>query len=148
MTDLRIEYDRGTMVIHLEEFLSCRSVAKVKKLLKIIQRSYTPEAADQMRQFIRDKVSGLDALMKVSANQYVRLKEEVRNIQNDVDVWKSQRDRNTKNSNPYKHYNDKLKVSREQLRDAKKSLNTVKREFDNHAKDKVFFEKMLSEIFS
>lgn len=148
MTDLRIEYDRGIMVIHLEEFLSCRSAAKVKKLLKIIQRSDTPEVADQIRQHIQSRVSGLDALMKVSANQFVRLKEQVRNIQNDVDVWKSQRDRNTKNSNPYKYYNDKLKVSREQLREAKKSLNTVKREFDNHAKDKVFFEKLLSEIFS
>lgn len=148
MTDLRIENDRGKMIIHLEEFLSCRSISKVKKLLKIIQRSYTPEVADQMRWHIENRVNGLDALMKVSANQCVRLKEEVSNIQNDVNVWKSQRDRNTKNSSPYKYYNDKLKVSREKLRDAKKSLNTVKCEFDNHAKDKVFFEKLLSEIFS
>lgn len=148
MTDLRIEYDRGKMIIHLEEFLSCRSVAKVKKLLKIIQRSYTPEAADQMQQFIKDKVSGLDGLMKISANQCVRFTEEVKNIQNDVDVWKSQRSRFKKSEKGWEHYNDNLKKSREKLRDAKKSLNTVKREFDNHAKDKVFFEKLLSEIFS
>jgi len=147
MTDLRIRYDNGEMVIHLEEFLSCRSIAKVKKLLVIIQRSYNPEAADQLQQYIRNKVEELDALTKALPNRYVRLKEEVRNIQNDVDVWKSQRDRNTKNSSPYIYSHDRLKISREKLRDAKKLLNTVKCEFDNHVKNKAFLNKLLSEIF-
>lgn len=148
MTDLEIMYNNGRMVIHLEEFLSCRSITKMRKLLKVINQSDTPEIADQIQQHVRDRVSGIDGLAKVSANQIVRLKEEIRNIQNDVDVWKSQRDRNTKNSSPYKYYNDKLKVSREKLRTAKCSLNTVKREFNNHVKDKAFFEKLLSEVFS
>lgn len=146
MTEIKIEYDRGTMVIHLEEFLSCRSISKVKKLLKIIQQSHTPEAADQMQQFIEDKVGDLDVLMRVSARRYELLQEKVQGLKYAIEAQKSQRDRNTKDSPFYKYYNDILKVSRENLRDAKKLLNIAKREFDNHAKDKAFLEKLLTGI--
>lgn len=148
MTDLEIRYDNGVMIVHLEEFLSCRSLGKVKKLLKIIQQSYTPTLADQIRQHIRDRVSGIDGLAKISANQVVRFTEEVKKIERDIEVWKYQRSRFKKSERGWQHYNDNLKKSREELRTVKSSLNTVKREFNNYMKDKVFFEKLLSEVFS
>lgn len=37
MTDITIKYDHGQMLIHLEEFLSCRSISKVRKLIKLIK---------------------------------------------------------------------------------------------------------------
>ena len=43
MTDITIKYDHGQMLIHLEEFLSCRSILKVRKLIKLINRSDNPD---------------------------------------------------------------------------------------------------------
>lgn len=40
--DLYIKYDNGSMAIHLDAFLDYRSIGKVKKLVKLIQQSYTP----------------------------------------------------------------------------------------------------------
>lgn len=148
MTDLEIRYEKGRMVIHLEEFLSCRSEAKVRKLLKIIQRSYTSEVADQIQQHIKERYSGIDGLAKISANQVARFTEEVNNIEHDIEVWKSQRARFKKSEKGWEHYNENLKKSRKILKDAKSSLCSVKCEFNNHMRDKVFFEKLLSAIFS
>ena len=44
MTDITIKYDHGQMLIHLEEFLLCRSISKVRKLIKLINRSDNPES--------------------------------------------------------------------------------------------------------
>lgn len=38
MTDIVIKYQEGTMTIYLEEFLSRRSISKVRKLLKLINQ--------------------------------------------------------------------------------------------------------------
>ena len=40
------------MTVHLEEFLSCRSITKVRKLLKVIRISFTPKCEQQMKEFI------------------------------------------------------------------------------------------------
>ena len=64
MTDLIIKYDHGQMLIHLEEFLSCRKIAKVRKLLKLIERSETPELTEQIQSHIEQKLKGLDDTMR------------------------------------------------------------------------------------
>ena len=45
--DLEIRYENGSMTVHLEEFLNIRSIAKVRKLLKLIRSSFTPECEQQ-----------------------------------------------------------------------------------------------------
>ena len=49
MTDITIKYDHGQMLIHLEEFLSCRSISKVRKLIKLINRSDNPDIVNQIK---------------------------------------------------------------------------------------------------
>lgn len=49
--DLEIRYENGSMTVHLEEFLSERRIAKVRKLLKVIRSSFTPECEQQMKEF-------------------------------------------------------------------------------------------------
>ena len=52
--DLEIKYEHGSMTIHLEEFLNCRSISKVRKLVKIIRSSYTPECEQQIKEFLQE----------------------------------------------------------------------------------------------
>ena len=52
--DLEIRYENGSMTVHLEEFLNIRSIAKVRKLLKLIRSSFTPECEQQIKEFVQD----------------------------------------------------------------------------------------------
>ncbi len=148
MTDLTIRYDNGIMCVHLEEFLSCRSVSKVRKILKMIDQSYTPEAAEQIQKHIEYRMKGLDEIAKISANQYVRFGEIVKRTEQEVNTWVHWRSQYKKSSKGYEHYNDNVKESREKLRLAKADMRRSKKEFDDAVKDKIFFEKLLSEVFS
>lgn len=148
MTDLTIRYDNGQMIIHLEEFLACRNISKVRKLLKIIARSDTPEMTEQIQSHIEHRIKGLDDVGKISANQYVKYKEEVKQVEQEVDRLVQLRSRYKKKSDGWAHYNDRVKGSRERLREVKASMRNSKKEFDDTIRDKKFFEKLLSEVFS
>lgn len=148
MTDLIIKYDHGQMLIHLEEFLSCRKIAKVRKLLKLIERSETPELTEQIQSHIEQKLKGLDDIGKISANLYMKYKEKTKQVEQEVNqcvYWRSQ---HKKNSTGWVHYNDQVKENRERLREVKTSMRNSKKDFDDTVRDKKFFEKLLSEVFS
>lgn len=148
MTDLTIRYDNGEMIIHLEEFLAYRSISKMRKLLKIIDRSNTPEVTEQIQSHIEHRIKELDDIGKISANQYVRFVETVKQNEQEVNRWVQLRSKYKKSSGGYKHYNENVKESRERLREVKASMRNSKKEFDDTIRDKKFFEKLLSEVFS
>ncbi len=148
MTDLTIRYDNGQMIIHLEEFLACRNISKVRKLLKIIARSDTPEMTEQIQSHIEHRIKWLDDVGKISANQYVKFVETVKQVEQEVNRLVQLRSRYKKKSDEWTHYNDRVKESRERLREVKASMRNSKKEFDDTIRDKKFFEKLLSEVFS
>lgn len=148
MTDLTIRYDNGQMIIHLEEFLACRNISKVRKLLKIIARSDTPEMTEQIQSHIEHRIKGLDDVGKIAANQYVKFVETVKQVEQEVNRLVQLRSRYKKKSDGWTHYNDRVKESRERLREVKASMRNSKKEFDDTIRDKKFFEKLLSEVFS
>ena len=148
MTDLIIKYDHGQMLIHLEEFLSCRKIAKVRKLLKLIERSETPELTEQIKSHIEKKLKGLEDIAKTWATIHVRCKEEVKQTEQELNRWVQLRSGYKKGSDGYKHYNENVKKSREELKRAKEKMRNSKKEFDDTMRDRIFFEKLLSEVFS
>ena len=62
--DLEIRYENGSMTVHLEEFLSERRIAKVRKLLKVIRSSFTPECEQQMKEFIQEQTEQFEQVQK------------------------------------------------------------------------------------
>lgn len=148
MTDLIIKYDHGQMLIHLEEFLSCRKIVKVRKLLKLIERSETPELIEQIQSRIEQKLIGLDSIAKTWATIHVRCKEEVKQTEHELNRWVQLRSGYKKNSEGYKHYHENVKNSREELKKVKEKMRNSKKEFDDTMRDCTFFEKLLSEVFS
>ena len=127
MTDLIIKYDHGQMLIHLEEFLSCRKIAKVRKLLKLIERSETPELTEQIQSHIEKKLKGLEDIAKTWATIHVRCKEEVKQTEQELNRWVQLRSGYKKSSDGYKHYNENVKKSREELKKVKEKCETAKK---------------------
>lgn len=108
MTDITIKYDHGKMLIHLEEFLSCRSISKVRKLIKLINRSDNPDIVNQIKDHIQYRMEGLDNITMITENRIDRNKAEVK----------------------------------------KADLRSAEKEYKDSIRDKEFFSKLLSEVFS
>ena len=62
--DLEIRYENGSMTVHLEEFLNIRSITKVRKLLKLIRSSFTPECEQQIKEFIQEQAEQFEWVQK------------------------------------------------------------------------------------
>lgn len=62
--DLEIKYYNGSMIIHLGAFLDCRSIRKVKKLVKQIIQSNTPDALEDLKEFIKQGIEQFEPQMK------------------------------------------------------------------------------------
>lgn len=148
MKDLEIKYDHGVMVIHLEEFFGCRSISRVRKLVKVIQRSHTPELIEQMQQDVKEGVENADAAARIAAKNTVNLTEKKKALERDVIVYKDMRSKFKKSQKGWDKYNELLKCDREELKATKQTLNSETQTFSECIKNKVFYEKLLSEIFS
>lgn len=87
MTDITIKYDHGQMLIHLEEFLSCRSISKVRKLIKLINRSDNPDIVNQIKDHIQYRMEWLDNITMITENRIDRNKAEVKDAEMNVQHW-------------------------------------------------------------
>ena len=52
--EITIRYENGEMIIRLENFFNPPSIMRTRKLLKVIQSSYTPEAINQILSYTTD----------------------------------------------------------------------------------------------
>jgi 3-hydroxyacyl-CoA dehydrogenase len=52
--EITIRYEKGEMIIRLENFFNPPSIMRTRKLLEVIQSSHTPEAANQIFFYITD----------------------------------------------------------------------------------------------
>lgn len=120
--DLEIRYENGSMTVHLEEFLSCRSIAKVKKLLKLIRISFTPECEQQMKEFILNWIEQFEQ-KQLENEQYIT------GYTEKVEFCQKQLDNALYNRNQYK-----------------KSTPLHKSDFDKNIRNKEFYKKVLQII--
>lgn len=64
--ELTIKYRAGVMTIHVENFLERTNLKDFKKLLKIIDASYTPEARDVLKEYITEYLQTSNDLLQVN----------------------------------------------------------------------------------
>ena len=136
--DLEIRYENGSMTVHLEEFLSERRITKVRKLLKVIRSSFTPECEQQIRQ-TKHRISQIQTGVKNS--QLLR-----DSHRKNTKVWK---DRNA----DVKKYRERLKEPRTTLKEQNEELRNLKtrlwkrqKAFDCNVRNKEFYKKVMQEI--
>ena len=172
--DLVIRYENGSMTVHLEEFLSCRSITKVRKLLKVIRSSFTPECEQQMKEFIQEQteqfeqiqkehsiyIEGYTQKVRYAEHQIRQTKKCISQIQADVAKLRFIRDSHRKNTKVWKDCNADVKQHRELLKEPKAILKEQNEElgnfktqlwqrqkaFDRNVRNKEFYKKVIREI--
>ena len=172
--DLEIRYENGSMTVHLEEFLSERRIAKVRKLLKLIRSSFTPECEQQMKEFIQEQaeqfeqvqkehsiyIEGYTQKVKYAEQQIRQTQHIISQIQTGVKNLQLLRDSHRKNTKVWKNRNADLKKQRERLKEPRNTLKEQKKElkelkfllrsrqqsFDCKVRNKEFYKKVMQEI--
>lgn len=148
MTDITIKYDHGQMLIHLDNFLSDRKISEVRKLIKLIRQSYTPECEEQIKEYIQCGVKELDNIIMITEKRIDRNEAEVKDAEKDLKTWLYFRSLHKKGSDGYKHYMMKVKEGRDMLKDKKADLRSAEKEYEDSIRNKKFFSKLLSGVFS
>lgn len=153
MTDITIKYDHGQMLIHLDNFLSDGKIAKVRKLLKLIRQSYTPECEEQIKEYIQCVVDE----DKFNENQ-VALASKITNIESNIYILEKRLRAATLNRNVLKKstpirknedwekWNERVNDCRESLKESKKLLTEVNREYKQNIKNMAFYKKVMQEF--
>lgn len=109
MTDITIKYDHGQMLIHLDRFLSDGKITKVRKLLKLIRQSYTPECEEQIKEYIQQ--CGVTDKDKFH-NSQVALAGKITNIKSNIYILENRLKAATFNRNMLKKSTPKSEMER------------------------------------
>lgn len=172
--DLEIRYENGSMTVHLEEFLNIRSIAKVRRLLKLIRSSFTPECEQQIKEFVQEQaeqfeqvqkehsiyIEGYAQKIKYAEQQIRQTQHIISQIQIDVEKLQFIRDSHRKNTKVWKNCNVDVKKQRERLKEPRNTLKEQKEElkelkfllrsrqqsFDRNIRNKDFYKKVLENI--
>lgn len=153
MTDITIKYDHGQMLIHLDSFLSDGKIAKVRKLLKLIRQSYTPECEEQIKEYIqcvtdKDKFHNNQVVL---AGRITDIESNIYLLENRLKVATINRNRFKKSTPIHKNedwerWNKQVNECRELLKESKKVLTEVNREYKQNIKNMVFYKKVMQEF--
>ena len=153
MTDITIKYDHGQMLIHLDNFLSDGKIAKVRKLLKLIRQSYTPECEEQIKEYLQCVVD-----KDKFHNNQMKLAGKITNIESNIYILEKRLKAATINRNAFKKstpirknedwekWNEQVNDCRESLKESKKLLAVVNREYKQNIKNRAFFKKVMQEF--
>lgn len=137
------------MQINLEEFLCCscnRSISKVRKLVKIINNSYTPEFIEDMKKFIEQRINTTDTIIETAREHCLVFDDEVKKYEKRLDSVVAHRANYKRNTDGWKYYNKQVKEVRENLRTAKVNMRAAKSQFNDTVRMKNFFIKLLSGV--
>lgn len=171
---LEISYRNGSMKVDIERFLNTRSIVKVKKLLKVIRSSYTPECEQQIKEFVQSwieqfeqvqkehsiYIEGYTQKIKVAEQQVRQTKYRMSPIQADVAKLQFIRDSHRKNTIVWKECNDDVKAVRKHLKEPREDLKAQNEELKNlkislrqrqsalnrNNRNKDFYKKVLENI--
>ena len=155
MTDITIKYDHGQMLIHLDRFLSDGKITKVRKLLKLIRQSYTPECEERIKEYIQQ--CGVTDKDKFHTSQ-VALAGKITNIKSNIYILENRLKAATFNRNMLKKstpihkneewekWNEQVKDCRKSLRESKILLTVVNQEYKQNIKNRVFYQKVMQEF--
>ncbi len=149
--DLQIKFENGSMVVHLEEFLDARNITNVRKLLKIIRRSYTPECEQQIREFIENGFEELDEKQAEIRRYVIGYEQKIRYCQGQLEYVLHVRDSYKKSTPLYRSeewgkWNEKVKVAKGELAELKKSLRSYESGYNRNIKNRGFYKKVLENI--
>lgn len=113
--NVRYNGGKGRMTINLPEYLNSQTITNIRRLIKLVESSDTPEELEKLHSYVEEELQHFDERMKVAANRAVDARTKSKEIQQELDKLIYERDRYKKNSPPYKNLMDKVKDKRKEL---------------------------------
>jgi hypothetical protein len=144
--DLEIKYDNGHMIIHVKEFLGQRSISKFRKLIKLINNSYTPELLDDLKSYILNQLEQFEQNEQTQEEfqRYVTGYEQKIDYSNrGIYTATTYRSRYKKGSEAWEHHNEKLKQFREENKELKRELRQYVLKSKDNVRNKDFYSKCI-----
>lgn len=167
-----IKYDSGSMTIDLGAFLGLHSTSKVRKLLRLIRSSFTPECEEQMKDFCQNQIEQFKSdyhhcemlildwseRVKYYEQQAQQIQRMLKWYQNELENLKESRDSHRSGTKVWKSKNetvkiwnkDQVKPCRSELKQLKKNLKVTGRQVHFYTAqqkrivaDSVFYKKVL-----
>lgn len=144
--DLEIKYQNGLMVVHLEQFLDYGSIGKVKKLVKLIQQSFTPDELYKLKEYVEQQLEQCEPRMKEDAKYVVGYQPKLKFSSKQLETYVYYREKFKRNSDDWKKYNELVKQYRQEVREIKTLINSKNIDFNRCVKNKGFYEKVLQNL--
>ena len=149
--DLEIRYENGSMTVHLEEFLNIRSIAKVRKLLKLIRSSFTPECEQQIKEFVQDWIEQFEQKQLETERYITGYEQKVSYCQKQLRDALYTRDSYKKSTPLHKsevwdRWNEEVKDCRKELAEVKTLLRSYQSRYNSNIRNKDFYKKVLENI--
>lgn len=144
--DIEIRFENGWMGVHLDKFLENASISQVKKLVKLIRNSFTPECEDAIREFIEQEIEQFESRQEECERYIIGYTEKVIFCQRQIDNSTANRDKYKRNTDRWKHYNDFVREVRQEMKGLKAQLQLRKRERDRNFRNNDFYKKVLQII--
>lgn len=131
------------MTIHLEQFLGCRSISKVKKLVKLIRQSYTPNEIEKMVNYIEQSKDTYEADLKLVESKIIGYESKVKIAKSYLAKSIMYRGKCTRNSSPWKYHNNYVKQYREELKELQQLLREENKKLNDLKRNKIFYDDCL-----
>lgn len=144
--NIEVRFENGCIEIHLNEFLANASLSQIKKLIKLIRNSFTPECENVIREFIEQEMEQFESRQKECERYIIGITEKVIFCQRQIDNSIINRDKHKRNTGGWKHYNDFVKDFKQEMKELKAQLRLRKHEYNRNVRNNGFYKKVLQII--
>lgn len=130
------------MTINLPEYLDCQTLTNIRRLIKVVETSDTPEELEKLHSYVEAELQQIDRRMKEAANKAVDARTKAKELQPELDKLVYARNRYKKNSPPYKELMEKVKDMRERIALQNSIYRCQKSEVSRLQRNKEKFNKL------
>lgn len=145
---LNITYNNGKsrMTIYLYEFLRYSGLRNIRKLIKLIKSSDTPDELEKLHSYLQQQLSTIEPRMKELANKGVNARTKYKELEPELQKLIYERERYRKSDDRYKALMIRVKDMREEIRQYKAVYSSTLSDFNALNRDKEKFSKLAKEI--
>ncbi len=140
--NVRYNGGKGRMTINLPEYLDCQTLTNIRRLIKVVETSDTPEELEKLHNYVEAELQQIDRRMKEAANKAVDARTKAKELQPELDKLVYARNRYKKNSPPYKELMEKVKDMRERIALQNSIYRCQKSEVSRLQRNKEKFNKL------
>lgn len=140
--NIRYNSGKGRMTINLPEYLDGQTLTNIRRLIKVVETSDTPEELEKLHSYVEVELQQIDRRMKEAANKAVDARTKAKELQPELDKLVYARNRYKKNSPPYKELMEKVKDMRERIALQNSIYRCQKSEVSRLQRNKEKFNKL------